>query len=62
MARLKKEELKKAREDWNKTVEEAKTAPLSPDLQKLMELLAVVYHDEEAKDILREEIIRRYGE
>ncbi len=63
MARqLKQEEIDQARKDFRKTIEDLKEQSLPPDLHNLMQWISAVANDEEAKDSLREEIIRHYGE
>ena len=62
MKKLTQEEIEKAREDFRKTIADLPGTPLDPNLQEFMNLIAIVMHDEEAKETLRKEIINRYGE
>jgi len=60
--RLKQEEIEKAREDFRKRIEQIPGTPLDPALQEFMNLIASVLHSEEAKETLREEIVKSHGE
>lgn len=62
MSKLTNEQIQQAKESFRKMIEDAKKNGLPPQWQKLTDLVYLVGGDEEARDTLREEIIKRYGE
>ncbi len=62
MAKLTNDQIEEAKENFRKMLEAAQANGLPPEWQKLSDLIYLVVGDEEARDTLRKEIIKRYGE